>query len=154
MSVKCDRREFLQTAGCFGAFLVALGLPAGAPVTFAEGAQAGNQRRYPIPGTDGVTIDRDAQVILVRASGKLMAMALACPHQNAAVKWIAAEQRFQCTRHDSKYQPDGVYTSGRATRNMDRYPIQKDGASVLVDVTRVYHSDQDAGGWAAAFVVP
>ena len=41
---------------------------------------------------------------------------------------------------------------GRATRNLDRFPIQKDGASVLVDVTRVFRSDQEAAGWAAAFV--
>jgi Rieske Fe-S protein len=62
------------------------------------------------------------------------------------------DHRFQCTHHDSKYTPDGTYTSGRATRNMDRFPIRRDGATLHVDVTRVFHSDQDAAGWAAASV--
>jgi hypothetical protein len=27
---------------------------------------------------------------------------------------------FQCTNHDSEYTPDGTYTKGHATRNLDR----------------------------------
>jgi Rieske Fe-S protein len=149
MSADCGRREFL---GCFAGLLLALGLAPTDAVAFVEGMQAGSERRYPEPAADGVTIDRAAQVILVRLQGKIMALALACPHQNAAVKWIDAEHRFQCTRHDSKYQPDGTYTSGRATRNLDRFPIRKDGSTVIVDVSRVFRSDQDGAGWTADFV--
>lgn len=148
----CDRREFLQTAGCFGATLAACGLWNLDAIAWTTGTQAGHQRRYPIPAADGVSIDRDAQVILVRAQNKIMAMALACPHQNAAVKWLPDDHRFQCTKHDSMYQPDGTYTSGRATRNLDRFPVQRDGASVLVDVSRVYRSDQDGAAWGSALV--
>jgi hypothetical protein len=46
----------------------------------------------------------------------------------------------------------GVYTSGRATRNLDRFPIARDGDTIVVDIGRVYRSDQDAAGWAAAHV--
>ena len=53
-------------------------------------------------------------------------------------------------KHDSRYQPDGVYTSGRATRNMDRFPIRKDGNTIVIDLDRVFHSDADKDAWAAA----
>ena len=121
-------------------------------VTFATGGQSGNDRAYPMPVADGVTIDRGAQVILVRAGGHVYAFALSCPHQNAAVKWVAQDNRFQCTKHDSRYQFDGVHTSGRATRNMDRYPIRRDGDVVHVDVSHVFQSDKDSAGWTAASV--
>ena len=151
-----ERRAFLQSAGCLAATLAILGLAgrdaSALEVSFATGTQAGNERTYPMPATDGVTVDRDAQVIIARAAGHVVAMALSCPHQNAAVKWLANDHRFQCTRHDSQYQPDGVYTSGRATRNMDRFPIRREGDILHVDVTRVFHSDQNAAGWAAASV--
>jgi Rieske Fe-S protein len=78
--------------------------------------------------------------------------ALACPHENNAVKWVAKDHRFQCTKHDSQYQPDGLHTSGRATRNMDRYVIRRDGDSVVVDLHKWVESDKDPGGWAAATI--
>jgi Rieske Fe-S protein len=140
-----ERRAFLHSAGCLAASLAVLGLTvrdaSALSVSFATGTQSGNERTYPMPAGDGVTVDRDAQVIIARAGGQVVAMALACPHQNAAVKWLPADHRFQCTRHDSQYRPDGVYTSGRATRNMDRFPIRREGDTLHVDVTRVFHSD-------------
>ena len=68
------------------------------------------------------------------------------------MRWLPAEQRFQCSKHDSKYQPNGTYTSGRATRNLDRFPIHRDGQSVVIDVSKIYKSDQDAAGWTSAVV--
>lgn len=140
------RRVFLQEAG--GGLVAALLVTMSA--INADAATA--DKRYPIPPSDGATIDRDAQVVLVRYQNHVVALALACPHQNAAVKWLPSDGRFQCSKHDSRYTPDGVHTSGRATRNMDRFPISKDGSVVVVDVSRVYRSDQDAAGWAAATV--
>jgi nitrite reductase/ring-hydroxylating ferredoxin subunit len=154
--VNNDRRAFLQTAGCFATTLAILGLlgrdASAVEVSFATGVQAGNERTYPIPAADGVTVDREAQVILVRTNGVVAAMALSCPHQNASVKWLPNDHRFQCTRHDSQYTPDGTYTSGRATRNLDRFPVRRDGSTLHVDITKVFHSDQDAAGWTAASV--
>jgi Rieske Fe-S protein len=150
------RRGFLHSAGCVAGALAALRIfgdeAAAIPISVATGEQIGNERSYPIPAGDGVTVDHDAQVILARAQGKVFAFALACPHQNAAVKWLATDRRFQCTKHDSQYQPDGTYTSGRATRNLDRFPIRRQATTVLVDVTKVYQSDRDPAGWAAACV--
>lgn len=153
-----SRRDFLHCAtGCFAGLLVAIGLPGDAaarPLDLGaiESEQAGAERRYPIPPEDGVSIDREQQVILARVQVHVYAFALACPHQNAAVRWLPLDHRFQCTKHDSVYRVDGAYTSGRATRNLDRFPIRRDGESVLVDVTKVFRSDTDAAAWNAAGV--
>lgn len=150
-----SRRSFLQqaVAGTLvagAAALVDIGtLPFGS--ISALGAQA-DERKYPIPPADGVNIDRDNQVILVRYQGAVYAFNLSCPHENAALRWRDGDSRFQCPRHESKYRPDGVFISGRATRNMDRLAIRRDGTAVAVDLSRMYKSDSDAAGWAAAIV--
>ena len=107
---------------------------------------------YPIPATDGVTIDDKNEVILVRWQSQIYAFNLSCPHQNTALKWLAADGRFQCPKHKSRYQPDGTFISGRATRNMDRLPIKRDGSSVVVDVDHAFESDKDQAAWRAATV--
>jgi Rieske Fe-S protein len=146
------RRRLLSAGSCtIVAWLTgvrwseAAGMPAG---------NGGQERTYPIPAADGVIVDREAQVILVRQQQEVYAFNLSCPHQNAAVRWNAGGQRFQCSRHDSRYAVDGTHTSGRATRNMDRFPIHRDGATLVVDVSRFLRSDQDSAAWAAAHVSP
>jgi hypothetical protein len=62
------------------------------------------------------------------------------------------KSRFQCTKHDSRYSPDGEHTAGRATRNLDRYPVRKNGTSIVVLTDTVYRSDQNAAAWAAAAI--
>jgi nitrite reductase/ring-hydroxylating ferredoxin subunit len=149
-----SRRAFLQQGGC-GLFTLAafgLGLTDPLPVFALEGTGAGDERTYPIPPSDGVNIDRSAQIIIVRFQGHAYAFALACPHEQAAVKWVAKDGRFQCTKHDSRYTPSGMYTEGRATRNLDRYPVRRDGASMVVTTDQVYRSDQDAAAWNAAAI--
>ena len=141
MSDHLDRREFLRSGGCLA---LALAFPV------ITSATSGEVRTYPVPAADGVSVDREAQVILVRSQGHAFAFALSCPHQNAAVRWFEKDRRFQCSKHDSKYQPDGVYSSGRATRNMDRFAIRRDGTSLIVDLQRLFQSDIDAAGWASA----
>jgi nitrite reductase/ring-hydroxylating ferredoxin subunit len=152
------RREFLQSAGCFGATVAMCGLSGmsrgleALPVFSVEGVQSAGERRYPIPATDSVNIDHAAQLIVARASGHVFVFALSCPHENNAVKWVAKDHRFQCTKHDSQYQADGVHTAGRATRNLDRYVIRRDGDSVVVDLHRWIQSDKDPAAWAAATI--
>jgi len=151
-----DRRQFLQSAGCFGVTLALLGLSAGTaralPVLLTEGIQDGGERRYPIPVTDSVSVDHAAQLIVARVEGRVYVFALSCPHQNNAVKWLPTEHRFQCTKHDSQYRPDGVHTAGRATRNLDRYVIRRDGDAIVVDLHRWVQSDKDPAGWEAAAI--
>ena len=122
------------------------------PVSAIAGVSNGKEKSYPIPSADGVNIDRSSQVMLVRYSSRVYAFSMACPHENAAVKWVAKDHKFQCTKHDSVYKPDGTYTSGHATRNLDRFPIRRDGGSVVVSLDRVFKSDQNNAAWAAAGV--
>jgi nitrite reductase/ring-hydroxylating ferredoxin subunit len=149
-----SRREFLQTAGCFGVALALFGIGTSEAVTLpvgtTSGEGSGDEKRYPIPAGDSVNIDHRAGMIVARYQNRVMVFALACPHENNAVKWVAKDRRFACTKHDSKYSPDGAHIEGRATRNMDRYVIRRDGDSVLVDLHKWVQSDKDPAAWAAA----
>jgi len=107
---------------------------------------------YAIPDADGATIDKENQVILVRAEGKAYAFNLSCPHQNTALRWHPEDNQFQCPKHHSRYRPDGVFISGRATRSMDRFALTKDGVNLVVDLDKLFRQDQDAADWAAAVV--
>ncbi|HYL21463.1 MAG TPA: Rieske (2Fe-2S) protein [Gemmatimonadales bacterium] len=110
------------------------------------------EHAYPLPAGDGATIDKENQIILVRFAQKVYAFNLSCPHQNTALHWLAEEGRFQCPKHKSRYQPDGVFISGRATRNMDRFAVRRDGDTVVVDVDKMYRSDRNAAEWESAVV--
>jgi Rieske Fe-S protein len=151
-----SRRGFLLCAGAAVGVAI-FGFdpsdPTALPVSFgASAAAAGSERRYPIPAADGVTIDRKEQVILVRFHGQAYAFNLACPHENTALKWLPKDGRFQCPKHESQYQPTGVFTSGRATRNMDRLGIRLEDNMLVVDLNKFYKSDKNAEAWAAATV--
>jgi nitrite reductase/ring-hydroxylating ferredoxin subunit len=151
-----SRREFLHRGGCTVLTFAAFGLPgtnlAALPWRDIAGRADRAEQRYPVPAQDGVNVDSKVQVILVRAAGHAYAFNLACPHENAAVKWVASGHRFQCTKHDSRYQVDGIHTAGRATRNMDRLLIRREGEELVVGLDRLIRSDQDPAAWAAATI--
>ena len=153
-----DRRAFLERATIAVASAVAaLGLsPAqarGFDVRLGRALwNSDEEHAYPIPATDGATIDKENQIILVRFKDKAYAFNLSCPHQNTALHWLADEGRFQCPKHKSRYQADGVFISGRATRNMDRFAVRRDAATIVVDVDKMYRSDKNAAEWEAAVV--
>lgn len=152
------RRAFLaQLGAAAAAALVAAGMtPAGAlaePLVLTRATSGtGTERTYPIPAADGVTIDSDNEVILVRSQGAIYAFNLACPHQNVALRWLDADHRFQCPKHKSKYQPDGTFIEGRATRPMDRLGIRRAGDTVVVDTGALHKQPDDPAAYAAAVV--
>ena len=143
-----SRRDVLQ-------IVAALGFAA-LPVLFVDGveAAAGDTavQKYPFPAADGVTIDRKQQVIIVRTQGQVYAFNLSCPHENTALKWLPKDNRFQCPKHESRYQPNGTFMTGRATRNMDRLSIRRDGTDLYVDLSHIIKSDTDAAAWNAATI--
>jgi Rieske Fe-S protein len=151
------RRDFIRQIAVLAAGLVAgnRGVAAALelPVAFGGAAgRVGDEITYPIPASDGATIDRDNAVIIVRFQGKVMAFNQSCPHQTAAVRWRQADLRFECSKHDSVYTPDGTYVGGRATRNMDRFAIKRSGISVIVNVAVMIQSDEQKAVWDAAFI--
>jgi nitrite reductase/ring-hydroxylating ferredoxin subunit len=152
-----SRREFLHDVATVLAGIAALlGLPAPANALTAGLTSAarvnGSEAAYPVPEADGVTIDREREVILVRWAGAVYAFRLSCPHQKTALKWKEKDGRFQCPKHKSKYQPDGTFISGRATRGMDRYAVRRNKGEIVVDVSKVYLEDKNKAGWRAAVV--
>lgn len=150
------RREFLHSATALVAgALAGLGASpdraAALTVRWTSALRVlGDQVSYPIPAADGATIDQEQQVILVRYRAAVYAFALSCPHQNVALKWLERDQRFQCPKHKSKYQPDGTFMSGRATRGMDRFRVRRDGNTIVVDLGTLYREDEDKAGWTSA----
>ena len=150
------RRAFLRDAAAsVVAALALLGAPAAlaaaAPLSFtAASRSSGQMRTYPIPSADGASIDRDAEVILVRWQGWVYAFNLACPHKKTALRWYGEDGRFQCPKHKSRYRPDGSFIEGKATRGMDRFSVRREGSSVVVDLDAMHRQDEDPAGWAAA----
>jgi Rieske Fe-S protein len=155
--LQSERRQFLQHVGlAVAAALVGLGVPHGlaaatlGPITARR--MLGNKPAYPIPAEDGVQIDRENEVILVRWQNAVYAFNLSCPHQNTALRWNQGDGQFQCPKHHSKYRPDGVFVSGRATRGMDRFSMTRSGDEIVVDVDDMHKEDADKAGWAAAMI--
>ncbi len=142
----CDaclpRRTFLREAALF---LASVGFTA--PIRLLA-----DEAVYPVPAQDGVVIDREREVVLARYQQTVYAFALSCPHQKTPLRWADADHRFQCPKHKSAFQPDGTLIDGRATRAMDRHPIRRDGANVVVDLATVYHEDAEREKWVAALV--
>lgn len=150
----CGRRTFLRGSAAMLAMSAFFGRDVAAlPIeTTTALAQSGANVTYPIPSADGVTIDRDQDVILVRSAGQVIAFSLTCPHQNTALRWQAGAGEFQCPKHKSRYKPDGLFIAGRATRAMDRFAISRTGETVVVDVDRLFRSDEQSAEWATAVV--
>ncbi|MGH7582743.1 MAG: ubiquinol-cytochrome c reductase iron-sulfur subunit [Gemmatimonadales bacterium] len=153
-----DRRDFVRqaTLAAFGA-LVYAGMPPRLAamvraVPVAPLRRTGSVITYPIPAQDGAQIDRGNQVILVRWTGHIYAFNLACPHQHVALRWNEHDAEFQCPKHHSKYHPDGIFISGRATRGMDRFSITRNDGNVVVDVNAMHKNDEDPAGWNAAVI--
>jgi Rieske Fe-S protein len=146
------RRDFLRTAVTA---TVLAGLGSLGPVRSLVAMEPRRERgsvKYPVPATDGVSIDATNEVILCRNGGEVYAFALSCPHQNTALRALPKNGGFQCPRHKSKYQPNGTFISGRATRNMDRLHVTHEGNLIVVDPDIAYESDTDPAKWAAAVV--
>jgi nitrite reductase/ring-hydroxylating ferredoxin subunit len=148
----CGRRDFLRGSATVIALTALFGRDAAAlPVEVISALRrSGTNVTYPLPTADGVTIDRDQDVIVARSGGRVMAFALTCPHQNTALRWQEKAGEFQCPKHKSRYKPDGQFIAGRATRAMDRFAVRRDGASLIVDVDRLFKADEQPAEWAAA----
>jgi Rieske Fe-S protein len=142
------RREFLRET-----LLAVLGAYVTLGVSFGTArSSSGEEHTYPLPAADGAMIDKENQIILVRYEQKVYAFNLSCPHQNTALRWYPEDGQFQCPKHHSRYRPDGVFISGRATRSMDRLGLHRDGANVIVDAAKFYRQDKNAAEWTAAFI--
>ena len=141
-----DRRAFLREIAIITAAVAW-------PVDFVTGQAAGGEDvTYPLPAQDGVTIDKDHEVMLARYQQTVYAFGLSCPHQKTPLRWQEAEHRFQCPKHKSTFEPNGTFISGRATRDLDRYAIRRDAGNVVVDLGKLYRQDENRESWIGAVV--
>lgn len=156
-----ERRAFLRAGAMALASLGMLGLGAraveamtvnGLGTLAARRGDRREEKRYPIPTTDIVSIDRENSVIIARAAGKIYAFALSCPHQNTALRWSPEDKEYQCSKHHSHYRADGSFIEGRATRDMDRLAVRRDGQSLVVEIDTLYQQDLNLAQWTAAFI--
>ena len=155
-----ERRAFLRAGAMALASLGALGtvsrtadaMPVELSPLAKRSGDRSEEKRYPVPAADSVSFDKDNSVIIARAGGKIYAFSLSCPHQNTALRWNADDKEFTCPKHKSHYKPDGEFIDGRATRDMDRLAIKRDGATLVVDVDVLYQQDLNKAQWTAAFV--
>jgi nitrite reductase/ring-hydroxylating ferredoxin subunit len=154
-----DRRDFLrQSVLAVTGIALGLGLaPAQAmawPLSLVTGQRAGPDHLvYPIPLEDGAQIDKENEVILVRTNHTVYCFNLACPHRRVAINWFPDRQQFECPKHHSRYTPDGVFVSGRATRGLDRFALTRQDSNVSVDLTKMFKQDEDLAGWTGARLV-
>ena len=146
------RRIFLRDAMTAVAMLTGLSTLAPLEALSALETSSSSALRYPLPATDGASIDTANEVIICRSKGDVFAFALSCPHQNTALRAMPSGKGFQCPRHKSKYQPDGTFINGKATRNMDRLPITREGNEIVVDPAIAFESDTEPMKWASALV--
>jgi Rieske Fe-S protein len=153
-----DRRAFLRQlsailAGVTGSLRIGRARLAALPLAFVTGRPTkADEAAYPIPTADGATIDKTRQVILVRYEKAVYAFGLSCPHQKTPLRWKPDAHQFQCPKHKSRFQPDGTFVDGRATRNMDRYAIRREGDEVRVTLDQLYREDENREEWIAAVV--
>ncbi len=104
-SLVVDRRAFLVNAAmAAAATLAAIGSSPGR--AFAATVHAiephganGAERSYPIPATDGVSIDVPHGVILARWQGAVYAFSARCPHRGARLTWRPVEGQVFCPKH-------------------------------------------------------
>ncbi len=149
-----DRRRFLR-----GLALAALGTLAAsaAPAALAAGVRTtravsagGMERAYPIPATDGVSVDEANEVILVRWRGRVYAFSSRCTHRGARLEWREDEGRVFCPKHKARFAPDGAHASGRRTRALDRYDLRREGDRVVVLLAALRRADEAPAAWARA----
>lgn len=134
-----QRRDFLHSLLAMGA-------------VFVSGIGPRAEKSYAIPSGDGVAIDKEESVIIARHAGRAYAFSLACPHQNTALRWDNGNKRFQCPKHRSRYQPDGVFIEGRATRGLDRFAVRRADDALVVNLDALYQEDKNPSEWTAAFI--
>jgi nitrite reductase/ring-hydroxylating ferredoxin subunit len=155
-----SRRAFLRDVGLtvVGALaLITVGSPA---VALAESVIAteplrvlGTQRTYGIPSGDSISVDTANDVIIARWQGRAYAFSLKCPHRGTRLEWHADERRLFCPKHKARFRTDGAHDSGRTSRDLDRYDIDRQGEALVVDLDALRRADQEPEAWRAAVVV-
>ena len=99
-----------------------------------------------------VAVDAANDVIIARWQGCVYAFSLRCPHRGTRLEWHPDETRIFCPRHKARFRADGAHDSGRASRDLDRYDVRRQGEELIVDFDALLRADVDAAAWSLAMV--
>jgi len=133
-----ERRKFLSNVWKWGFGLVAVAgawtswdilqpaSPSGFGGKIKDGAAAD------IPTTSVVTVS-EAQAYLTKNGGETVALWWRCPHLGCRVPWCESAGEFECPCHGSRFNRIGEYRAGPSPRSMDRFAIEMEGTSVVID---------------------
>ncbi|MGI8774952.1 MAG: ubiquinol-cytochrome c reductase iron-sulfur subunit [Actinomycetota bacterium] len=83
------------------------------------------------------TADEPVYSLINAEDTKLVALYRKCVHLGCSVPHCASSMLFECPCHGSKYRLNGEYFAGPAPRGLDRFPVELDGDTVLVDTGSV-----------------
>ncbi len=109
----------------------------GAKKTTAKSATAGFTVVGSVADLDKAGYLQTKKVAIVRDSTnpkKLIAVSPKCTHQGCDVKWMAAENKYDCPCHDSEFSADGKVLTGPATKALPSYQAKIVGTQVLVKI--------------------
>lgn len=79
------------------------------------------------------TGDEPVYSLINAADTKLVALYRKCVHLGCSVPHCASSMLFECPCHGSKYRLNGEFFAGPAPRGLDRFPVEIDGDTVIVD---------------------
>jgi len=74
--------------------------------------------------------------MITTAEGEPKAIYMVCTHLGCLYKWVAANNRFECPCHGSKFSHDGHYIEGPAPRSLDYFEVTVEGDQVAVHTGR------------------
>lgn len=136
-----NRREFMiySFLGGTGLFLGGVGYASFVFMypRFREGEFGGEfPWTDPIPTFEQAPITKAAGKfhMVTTADGSLKAIYMVCTHLGCLYKWTPSAWRFECPCHGSKFDHDGMYIEGPATRSLDYFEIvEKPDGKIAVD---------------------
>jgi cytochrome b6-f complex iron-sulfur subunit len=97
------------------------------------------------PGIDEKIL-KDFGVFIVRENKRMYAISATCTHLGCTVRWLAANNQFNCPCHGSKFYQDGINFAGPAPRALDRVKITRaDDGQVILDKSRLFVRDMAKG---------
>jgi cytochrome b6-f complex iron-sulfur subunit len=74
--------------------------------------------------------------MVTTTEGQPKAIYMVCTHLGCLYKWVAANNRFECPCHGSKFDHDGNYIEGPAPRSLDYFEVTVEGDQVAVHTGR------------------
>ena len=77
-------------------------------------------------GASFVGLSQKGPTIVIKRSGKLVALSAVCTHLGCLVKWVPNEDIFFCPCHAGRFDANGVNISGPPSSPLETYNVEID----------------------------